>query len=444
MRLYSFTMTTMPHRPIDDDRILQLLPERLDDVIAGIDRRIAAQVDLILHDPTFQRLERAWRGLWFVVERTLFDENIRIDLLNCSKEDLRLDFDATGPADKGGLHAIVYARAIGSGHEPYGAILANFEFGPEPEEMALLQRCATVALLAQAPFVAAASPRLLGIEGYRALGATDGGREPDVLRRLREEEEGARALGLVLPRFLLRAPFGRGERTEASFAYEESTEDHESYCWGNAIFAFATRLTDSFARYRWCPNIIGPGGGGLIEGLPQPEREGVIEAPTEVALSFPQEAAIAERGLIPLVAVAPGQACFFSASSLRAPRSFGDTEEARAAEMNYMLGSHLPYFFIVARVVHYLKVIYRSYQHAFETPEEAEKELNDWLAQYVADRNVVTAASRGRKPLRKVKVRILNTEHESDWYRLEIQLRPHFKYMGAFFTLGVHNRIEKR
>ncbi|WP_437950304.1 type VI secretion system contractile sheath large subunit [Sorangium sp. So ce296] len=139
MRLYSFTMTTMPHRPIDDDRILQLLPERLDDVIAGMDRRIAAQVDLILHDPRFQRLERAWRGLWFVVERTLFDENIRIDLLNCSKEDLRVDFEAAGQADKGGLHAIVYARAIGSGHEPYGAILANFEFGPEPEEIALLQ-----------------------------------------------------------------------------------------------------------------------------------------------------------------------------------------------------------------------------------------------------------------------------------------------------------------
>ncbi|WP_437721223.1 type VI secretion system contractile sheath large subunit [Sorangium sp. So ce861] len=443
MRLYSFTMTTMPHRPIDDDRLLQLLPERLDDVIAGIDRRIAAQVDLILHDPTFQRLERAWRGLWFVVERTLFDENIRIDLLNCSKEDLRLDFEAAGPADKGGLHAIVYARAIGGGREPYGAILANFEFGPEPEEMALLQRCAAVALLAQAPFVAAASPRLLGIESYRALGATDGGREPDVLQRLREDE-GARALGLVLPRFLLRAPFGRGARTEASFPYEESTENHESYCWGNAIFAFATRLTDSFARYRWCPNIIGPEGGGLIEGLPQPEREGVIETPTEVGLSFPQEAAIAQRGLIPLVAVAPGQACFFSASSLRAPRSFGDTEEGRAAEWNYMLGNRLPYFFIVARIVHYLKVIYRSYQHAFETPEEAEKELNDWLAQYVADRNVVTAASRGRKPLRKVKVCILDTEHESDWYRLEMQLRPHFKYMGAFFTLGAHNRIEKR
>lgn len=357
---------------------------------------------------------------------------------------MRVDFEAAGPADKGGLHAIVYARAIGSGHEPYGAILANFEFGPDPEGMALLQRCAAVALLAQAPFVAAASPRLLGIESYRALGATDGGQEPDVLRRLREED-GARALGLVLPRFLLRAPFGRGERREVSFANEESTEDHESYCWGNAIFAFATRLTDSFARYRWCPNTIGPGGGGLLAGLPQPEREGKIESPTEVGLSLPppggrDRGARADpardgrsRTSVLLLSELPGCAPILRRHGGRQGR-----------QMNYMLGPRLPYFFIVARLVHYLKVIDRSYQHAFETPKEAEKELNDWLAQYVAVRDVVTAASRPRRPLRKVKVRILNTEHESDWYRLETQLRPHFKHMGAFFTLGAHNRIEKR
>ncbi|WP_437930224.1 type VI secretion system contractile sheath large subunit [Sorangium sp. So ce291] len=436
-------MTTTLRSPVDDDRLLQLIPERLDDLIAGIDRRIGAQVDMILHHQVFQRLERAWRGLWFVVERTSFDENIRIELLNCSKDDLRDDFTSAGAADRSGLHAIVYARAIGRGHEPYGAVIANIEFDVEPEDVALLQGCATVALLAQAPFVAAASPLLLGVDSYRALGTVDAVQAPEALQQLRGEEC-SRAAGLALPRFLLRAPFGRGERAETSFAYQESTEDHESYCWGNACFAFATRLTDSFARYRWCPNIIGPAAGGLIEGLPRPDGEGVIQTPTEVALSFSDEAAIAERGLIPLLSVAPGQACFFSASSLQAPRSFGDTEEGRAAEMNYRLGTQLPYLFILARIVHYLKVIYRSYQHAFETPQEAEKELNDWVGQYVADREVVTAASRARRPLRKAKVLIENTEHEGDWYRLETRLRPHFKHMGAFFTLSVSSRIEKK
>ncbi|WP_437981414.1 hypothetical protein [Sorangium sp. So ce117] len=112
--------------------------------------------------------------------------------------------------------------------------------------------------------------------------------------------------------------------------------------------------------------------------------------------------------------------------------------------MNYRLGTQLPWLFVLARIVHYLKVIYRSYQHAFETPQEAEKELNDWVSQYVADREVVAAASRARRPLRKVKVLVLDTEHEGDWYRLGVQLRPHFKYMGAFFTLSVPSRIEKR
>ncbi|WP_437588819.1 type VI secretion system contractile sheath large subunit [Sorangium sp. So ce1000] len=435
-------MTTR-HRPIDDELLLQLIPERLDELIAAIDRCIGRQVDAILHHPIFQRLERAWRGLWFVIERTRFDENIRVELLDCSKDDLRSDFEAAGVPDKSGLYAIVYARALGRGHEPYGAIVANYQFGPEPGDVTLLHRCAAVALLAQAPFVAAASPRLFGVASYSELGSVNGDDASDALRQLRADES-SRALGLVLPRFLLRAPYGRGERTEASFAYEESTTEHESYCWGNASFAFATRLADSFARYRWCPNIINPGGGGLIEGLPQPEGEGTVAMPTEIELSSPQQIAIDERGLIPLVAVAPGQACFFSASSLQAPRSFGDTEEGRAAEMNYRLGTQLPYVFIIARIVHYLKVVYRSYQHAFETREAAEKELNDWASQYVRDRDVVNAATCGRRPLRKVKVLVLDAEHEDDWYRLEMQVRPHFKHMGAFFTLGMRSRIEKR
>ncbi|WP_437981413.1 type VI secretion system contractile sheath domain-containing protein [Sorangium sp. So ce117] len=167
-----------------------------------------------------------------------FDENIRLDLLNCSKDDLRDDFASASATDTSGLHAIVYARAIGRGHEPYGAILANLEFGPAPEDVTLLQRCATVALLAQAPFVAGASPRLLGVESYHALGAAGLAQGSEALQQLRAEEC-SRAIGLALPRFLLRAPFGRGEPAEASFAYEESTEDHESYCWGNASFAFA-------------------------------------------------------------------------------------------------------------------------------------------------------------------------------------------------------------
>ncbi len=112
--------------------------------------------------------------------------------------------------------------------------------------------------------------------------------------------------------------------------------------------------------------------------------------------------------------------------------------------MNYRLGTQLPGTSSSPASFDHLKVIYRSYQHAFETPQEAEKELNDWVSRV---RRGPGGGDRGvarRRPLRKVKVLVLDTEHEGDWYRLGVQLRPHFKYMGAFFTLSVSSRIEKR
>lgn len=440
-------MSGAPRPPLTDDVLIDLIPSRLDALIAALDRRIGAQVDEILHHSAFQRLEAAWRGLWLVVDRTPPDANIRIELLDCSKEDLRRDFESAGEPRRSGLHAHVYARAIGQGHEPYGAVIANYEFEPIAEDVRLLGACASVAILAVAPFIAAASPRFFGVESFPALASLldlQGAFEqsaPEALLGLRRSEE-SRAVGLTLPRFLLRAPYERVEGATAGFEYEETIRGHEDMCWGNASFALANRLTDSFARYRWCPNIIGPRSGGLVDGLPCPRGE--KSAPTEVAFSERKEFAISECGLIPLTGRTPGEAVFYSANSLQQPKYFGATEEGRAAELNYRLGTQLPYFFIIARVVHYLKVVYRSYLHTFEGRADAERELNDWVGQFVADRSVVPANERGRRPLRKAQVTVTETEHESDWHDLDTKLRPHFKYMGAFFTLSVRGVLEKK
>src|SRR5262249_20719223 len=216
-------------------------------------------------------------------------------------------------------------------------------------------------------------------------------------------------------------------------------------CWGNASFAFATRLTQSFALYRWCPNIIGPRSGGAIMDLPV-----AAEAPGSMEVSFTErrEFELSEAGFIPLKGLPEsGGACFFSARSLQKPKYFGESEEGRAAEMNYRLGTELPYLFITTRVMHYLKMTYRSGLETWDADMKdmrgAEKELNDWVGQYVADRTVVTAAVRGRRPLRKARVIIHNSQNEEAWYELDFQVRPHFKYMGAFFTLSLNARLDK-
>jgi type VI secretion system protein ImpC len=136
-------------------------------------------------------------------------------------------------------------------------------------------------------------------------------------------------------------------------------------------------------------------------------------------------------------------ACFFSANSCQKAKYFGQSEEGRAAEMNYRLGTQLPYMFIMCRIAHYLKVLQREQIGTWKERADLEKELNDWIGQYVADQDVVSASVRGRRPLRKARIIVTEVEGNAGWYKVDMQVRPHFKYMGAFFTLSLVGKLDK-
>jgi type VI secretion system protein ImpC len=427
----------------------------VDALIAEIDAKLSKQVDEILHHPLFQKLESAWRGLKFVVDRTDFRENNKLELLNCSKEDLLADFEDSPEVPKSGLYKTVYSQEFGQfGGKPYGAIIANYDFGPGPQDIALLQKCASVATMAHAPFIAAAGPQFFGLKDYlnlpnlKDLKALFEGPQYTKYNSFRETED-ARYVGLVMPRFLLRLPFGSNTVPVKAFNYEEDVVGkHDAYCWGNAVFAMATRLTDSFAKYRWCPNIIGPQAGGAVENLPLHQYEAMGEVqtkpPVEVMLTERREFELSEEGFIGLTFRKDSDnACFFSANSVQKPKYFGQSQEGRDAEMNYRLGTQLPYMFIMARIAHYLKVLQREQIGSWKERADLEKELNDWIGQYVADQDVVSPAIRGRRPLRKARIIVTEVEGNAGWYKVDMQVRPHFKYMGAFFTLSLVGKLDK-
>ncbi|WP_437730231.1 type VI secretion system contractile sheath large subunit [Sorangium sp. So ce1335] len=427
----------------------------VDALIAEIDVKLSRQIDEILHHPSFQKLESAWRGLKFVIDRCDFRENIKVEMLNCSKEDLLADFEDAPEVPKSGLYKLVYSAEFGQfGGKPVGAIVANYEFGPGPQDIALLQKCAAVAAMSHAPFIAAAGPQFFGLKDFiglpnlKDLKALFEGPQYTKWNAFRETED-ARYVGLVMPRFLLRLPFGANTVPVKAFNYEEDVVGkHDAYCWGNATYAFATRLADSFAKYRWCPNIIGPQAGGAVENLPlhQYEAMGEIQTkvPTEIMLTERREFELSEEGFIGLTFRKDSDnACFFSANSAQKPKFYGQSEEGRAAEMNYRLGTQLPYMLIMCRIAHYLKVLQREQIGTWKERADLEKELNDWIGQYVADQDVVSAATRGRRPLRKARIIVTEVPGNAGWYKVDMQVRPHFKYMGAFFTLSLVGKLDK-
>lgn len=426
-----------------------------DRMIAEIDHKLSIQVDEILHNATFQKLESAWRGLKLLVDRTDFRENIRIELLNASKQDLLDDFEDASEISKAGLYKLVYTAEYGQhGGKPFGAIIGNYDFTSSAPDIKLLQHMAKVATMAHAPFIAAADPTFFGISQYtdlpdlKDLESIFEGPQYTKWRAFRESED-SRYVGLTLPRFLLRNPYDPEENPIKAFVYQENVSgSHEHYLWGNTSFAFATRLADSFAQFRWCPNIIGPQSGGAVEDLPVHlyESMGEIEAkiPTEVLISDRREYELASQGFIALtMRKGSDNAAFFSANSCQKPKFFGISEKGRDAELNYKLGTQLPYLFIVCRLAHYIKVLQREQIGSWKERTDLERELNTWLRQYVADQDNPSAEVRSRRPLRAALVNVSDVEGEPGWYRVAISVRPHFKYMGADFTLSLVGKLDK-
>ncbi|MCZ6486998.1 MAG: type VI secretion system contractile sheath large subunit, partial [Gammaproteobacteria bacterium] len=262
------------------------------------------------------------------------------------------------------------------------------------------------------------------------------------------ESDDSRNVGLAMPRFMLRQPYG-DENPSKTFNYKESVEgSKENFLWGNSSFAFATNLTRSYAKYRWCPNVIGPTSGGVIEDLPMHkyEENGEMKTmpPVETKLSDRREFELSEQGFMGLtVRKGTDNATFFSATSPQKAKYFGNDPEAKQAETNFKLGTELPYLFVVNRLAHYIKVIQRENIGSWKTRSELQSELQKWIRQYVADQDNPPAAVRSKRPLREAKIEVSEDPGNPGWFRVDMSVRPHFKYMGASFTLSLAGRLDK-
>lgn len=426
--------------------------DRIDQMIADIDRKLAEQVDEILHEPNFQQVESAWRGLRFLVDRTDFDQNILIDVFDATREELEDDFESAPSLRASRLCRMVYEHAYGThGGVPYGAVLGNYTFGPSTPDLELLRSISNVAAQAHAPFIAAASPDFFGLEDF-----TDLPNRSSVSTRVHErwqsfrESSNANYVGLTLPRFMVRQPYDPRENPTRTFVYSEKvTDDPSQYLWANAAFAFGTRLTESFAKYRWCPNIIGVRSGGTVDDLPLHKFESMggvqTQLPTEICVTNARELELSNEGFIPMVAeVGTDRAVFFSANSVQKRKTFADTDEGRTAQLNFMLGTQLPYMFLVSRLAHHIHRYQIQELGTSKTADELQSELNKWVKQYVADQKVVSDETKARRPFKSVQVLVESIPGEAGAYKVDMRLTPHIKYGTSDFTLSLVGRAEAK
>jgi len=423
-------------------------------IIAEIDKKLSDQINLILHNERFQQLESAWRGLHYLVNNTETDEMLKIRVLNISKKDLGKTLKKYKGAawDQSPLFKKLYEEEYGQlGGEPFGALVGDYYFDHTPGDVELLGQMAQTAAAAHAPFIAGAGPTLMGMDSWqelanpRDLAKIFGAPDYAAWRSLRESDD-AKYLGLAMPRFLARLPYGAKTNPVEEFEFEEETGDGDShkYAWANSAYAMAVNVNRSFKMYGWCTSIRGVESGGAVEGLPVhtfPSDDGGVDmkCPTEIAISDRREAELASCGLMPLIhRKNTDTAAFIGAQSVQKPQEYYDPD----ASANARLAARLPYLFASCRFAHYLKCMVRDKVGSFKERADMERYLSDWIMNYVIlNPENAGESARAQKPLAGAEVKVEEVEGNPGYYTAKFHLRPHYQLEGVNITMSLVSRL---
>ena len=423
-------------------------------MISELDKRMSAQLNAILHHADFQQIESAWRGLHYLVNNTETDEMLKIRVFNISKLELGKTLKRyKGTAwDQSPLFKKVYEEEYGQfGGEPFGAMVGDYYFDHSPPDVELLGEMSKVAASAHTPFIAAASPTLMQMGSWQELAnprdLTKIFTTPEYAawRSLRGSED-SRYVGLAMPRFLARLPYGAKTCPVEEFNFEEETHggEHGSYAWANSAYAMAVNINRSFKMYGWCSRIRGIESGGAVEGLPAhtfPTDEGgvAMKCPTEIAISDRREAELAKNGFMPLVHRKNSDfAAFIGAQSLQKPDEYDDPD----ATANANLAARLPYLFACCRFAHYLKCIVRDKVGSFKERDDMQRWLNKWIMNYVdGDPANSSEETKARKPLAAAEVTVEEVAGNPGYYTSKFFLRPHYQLEGLTVSLRLVSKL---
>jgi type VI secretion system protein ImpC len=418
--------------------------------IARIDEAIEAQMNEILHDEKFQKMESVWRGLEDLVANTNFQADITIDILDVDKQELAEDFEKNSSSIfSSALFDKVYIKEYDQfGGKPFGVMLGLYDFSASRTDITWLERMGKVANASHCPFIAAASPKFFDcetVEQLESLKNLDG-----VLshprygkwHELREKEEAA-YIGLTLPRYVVRLPWDPDSNPCDVLNFKEDARgDSKKYLWGNTAYLLGRNLVKAFEVSGWCQSIRGPKSGGLVSGLPVDtftlRGQQMIQAPVEIAIPDYREYEFARNGFIPLVyRKSSGEATFFSTQSVKQAKKFKDPKDSE----NSQLVTNLAYTFSITRLAHYIKSIMRDNIGSTADAGYVQRQIESWLSGYVTTVTNPDDVTLRRFPFKAVGVAVESRPGEIGWYDCKVAVLPHIQFEGLNVELMLESRL---
>jgi type VI secretion system protein ImpC len=430
----------------------------ISEAIKQIDAKISKQLAAVMHHPKFKQLEGSWRGLHYLVMNTETSTSLKLRVVNWSKRELFRDMSRATEFDQSQLFKKIYESEFGTpGGQPYGALIGDYEFTNHPEDIDTLRLVSNVAAAAFAPFISAASSRLLGLDSYRELSAPrDMEKIFDSLEYTKwnayRETEDSRFVTLVLPRVLARLPYGERTTKVDEFDYEEAPIDeagvarrmpHDDYCWMNAAYAMGARLTDAFARNGWCTAIRGAENGGKVENLPchiftSDDGDIDLQCPTEIGITDRREAELSKLGFLAVSHYkGTDYAVFFGAQTNQKPKKY-DRPDATA---NAAISARLPYMMASSRIAHYLKIIARDKIGSFKEASDVGAWLKRWIEQYTNSNPSPSEEAKAKYPLREARIQVEEIPGKPGSYHAVAHMRPWLQMEELTTSLRMVARI---
>lgn len=273
---------------------------------SSIDAASADLLRAILHHPKFQQLESAWRGLWELLTRVEWGDELQLFVIDASLDRIRADLAQAGDQlENTELHRVLVRDKVDTPDgTSWGAICANYTLNGTDEDAQLVAKLGAIASRAGGPILAGAHPSLVGCEELCTALDTANWSEPSPLWQAVRESDMAPWIGLAMPRMLLRLPYGSKTDEIDAFEFEElgTTRTHEHYLWGNPALPLAILLGTAFTERG---PAMQPGDHNDLGDLPshayREDGESKLQPCAEVLIPERTGQALLEHGLIPVL-----------------------------------------------------------------------------------------------------------------------------------------------
>ena len=431
----------------------------VDSYIKQIDDILSAQMDEIIHNNDFQELESSWRGLHYMVQNTQFSKPVKIEVLDVSKEELFEDLEEAknneGYEKDSGLWHHIYWNAYDKvGGHPYTSIVSDYQFDNSGQDIKMLRHLSILSEMAQLPFLGNASCQFFGHESFEEMMADRhleekirDGAKYTAWHSFREDDR-SKYIGLTLPRFLGREPYGKDTDPTKNFTYNENVvqvtadekgkpKKEDKSLWVNASYAMAANMIRSFEDWGWSVKIVGVDSGGRVQNLPTPtfeeHGETKVKVPVEASVGQAKDQELCDMGFIPLAHWdRTDYACFFEAPSTQRPKVIKNDPIATA---NYSVGARMQYTMLVTRIAHFLKYRQLRFVGKNAGKKEIEDSLNNWLGTLVSDFANPQEEVVAERPLRSFTLEVNELEERPGFFQIVAEFRPHVAIVGMDIKL---------